>query len=208
MTSHTADDEKRNEMYRANAQRIQSEKTFSDYGEYLESLDMNAVIDKFDEVSLSRITQLTNKSNQFNLTTRRYTLSEIKAVSSDESYIKLYGRLTDRFGDNGIVSVVIGRTENDSLHIDLWLMSCRVLKRDMEYAMLDRLTEICKSRGITRIYGYYFKTAKNSMVKNLFSDFGFKKLTEEENGNSSYVLEISGYQKKNRYIKINTNGGY
>ena len=208
MTSHTADDEKRNEMYRANAQRIQSEKTFSDYGEYLESLDMNAVIDKFDEVSLSRITQLTNKSNQFNLTTRRYTLSEIKAVSSDESYIKLYGRLTDRFGDNGIVSVVIGRTENDSLHIDLWLMSCRVLKRDMEYAMLDRLTEICKSRGITRIYGYYFKTAKNSMVKNLFSDFGFKKLTEEENGNSSYVLEISGYQKKNRYIKVNTNGGY
>ena len=208
MTSHTADDEKRNEMYRANAQRIQSEKTFSDYGEYLESLDMNAVIDKFDEVSLSRITQLTNKSNQFNLTTRRYTLSEIKAVSSDESYIKLYGRLTDRFGDNGIVSVVIGRTENDSLHIDVWLMSCRVLKRDMEYAMLDRLTEICKSRGITRIYGYYFKTAKNSMVKNLFSDYGFKKLTEEENGNSSYVLEISGYQKKNRYIKVNTNGGY
>ena len=119
MTSHTADDEKRNEMYRANAQRIQSEKNFSDYGEYLESLDMNAVIDKFDEVSLSRITQLTNKSNQFNLTTRRYTLSEIKAVSSDESYIKLYGRLTDRFGDNGIVSVVIGSTENYSLHIDL-----------------------------------------------------------------------------------------
>ena len=87
-------------------------------------------------------------------------------------------------------------------------MSCRVLKRDMEYAMLDRLTEICRNRGITKIYGYYLKTAKNSMVKNLFSDFGFTKLTEEENGNSSYVLEISGYQKKNRYIKINTNGGY
>lgn len=208
LTSYTADDIKRNDMYKANIQRTSTEKAFSDYGQFLISLEMTAVIDKFDEVSLARITQLTNKSNQFNLTTKRYTQGEMEAVFSDDSYIKIYGRLCDKFGDNGIVSVVIGKTENDSLHIDLWLMSCRVLKREMEYAMLDRLAEICISKGISRIYGYYYKTAKNNMVKNLFSDFGFIRISEEENGDSSFVLELNNYQKKNKSIKITDNGGY
>ena len=169
---------------------------------------MAAFIDRFDEVSLARITQLTNKSNQFNLTTRRYTQSEMEAVFSDENYIKIYGRLADKFGDNGIVSVVIGRTEGTSLHIDLWLMSCRVLKREMEYAMLDRLVDICRKKGISEIHGYYYKTAKNSMVKNLYSDFGFTKTNEDENENSAFVLDISGYTNKNKSINVTDNGGY
>ncbi len=208
LTSYTADDIKRNEMYQANIKRATSEKKFADYGEYLLSLDMNAYIDRFDDVALARITQLTNKSNQFNLTTKRYTQSEMEAVSADDSYIKIYGRLADKFGDNGIVSVVIGRREDSALHIDLWLMSCRVLKREMEYAMLDRLVEICEKYGIATIYGYYYKTAKNSMVKNLYTDFGFTKTGEDENENASFELEIKDYQKKNKSIKVNSNGGY
>lgn len=208
LTSYTTDDIKRNEMYKANIERIRNEKAFTNYSEYLLSLEMTAMIDKFDEVSLSRIVQLTNKSNQFNLTTRRYTMNEMEEVFKDDSYIKIYGRLCDKFGDNGIVSVVIGKIKDDCLHIDLWLMSCRVLKREMEYAMLDSLVEICKKNGLSKIYGYYYKTAKNAMVKNLFSDFGFDKTNEDENENASFVLEINNHKSKNNSIKIYNNGGY
>ena len=208
LTSYTTDDIKRNEMYQANLKRSCAEKKFSDYSEYLLSLEMTAMIDKFDEVSLARIVQLTNKSNQFNLTTRRYTQSEMESVFRDDRYIKIYGRLCDKFGDNGIVSVVIGEIKETELHIDLWLMSCRVLKREMEYAMLDKLVEICIKKGIRQIIGYYYKTAKNNMVKNLFTDFGFSRISEDENENSSFVLDISRYENRNKTIKVYNNGGY
>ena len=208
LTSYTADDIKRNEMYRANIQRAGAEKKFSDYGEYLKSLEMEAYIDKFDDVALARITQLTNKSNQFNLTTKRYTLNEMEDVFGDDKYIKIYGRLADKFGDNGIVSVVIGRIDGNELHIDLWLMSCRVLKREMEYAMLDRLVEICRKNGISVINGYYYKTAKNAMVKDLFTDFGFEKTSENENGDRTFRMNTDGYENKNKSINVKNNGGY
>ena len=208
LTSYTADDIKRNEMYRANIQRAGAEKKFSDYGEYLKSLEMEAYIDKFDDVALARITQLTNKSNQFNLTTKRYTLNEMEDVFGDDKYIKIYGRLADKFGDNGIVSVVIGRKERNELHIDLWLMSCRVLKREMEYAMLDRLVEICRKNGISVINGYYYKTAKNAMVKDLFTDFGFEMTSENENGDRTFRMNTDGYENKNKSINVKNNGGY
>ena len=79
-----------------------------------------------------------------NVTTRRYTPAEMEGVFEDDGYIRLYGKLIDKFGDNGVVSVVIGRKNGTALDIDLWLMSCRVLKRDMEFAMLDRLVERCR----------------------------------------------------------------
>ncbi|MBR6924283.1 MAG: HAD-IIIC family phosphatase [Oscillospiraceae bacterium] len=208
LTSYTADDIKRNEMYRANIQRAGAEKKFSDYGEYLKSLEMEAYIDKFDDVALARITQLTNKSNQFNLTTKRYTLNEMEDVFGDDRYIKIYGRLADKFGDNGIVSVVIGRIDGNELHIDLWLMSCRVLKREMEYAMLDRLVEICRKNGISVINGYYYKTAKNAMVKDLFTDFGFEMTSENENGDRTFRMNVDGYENKNKSINVTNNGGY
>ncbi len=208
LTSYTADDIKRNEMYRANIQRAGAEKKFSDYGEYLKSLEMEAYIDKFDDVALARITQLTNKSNQFNLTTKRYTLNEMEDVFGDDKYIKIYGRLADKFGDNGIVSVVIGRRDGNELHIDLWLMSCRVLKREMEYAMLDRLVEICRKNGISVINGYYYKTAKNAMVKDLFTDFGFEMTSENENGDRTFRMNVDGYENKNKSINVTNNGGY
>ncbi len=202
VVSLSEDDRKRTEMYKANAQRASLEKSFSDYGEYLDSLAMTAEISRFAPPYLQRIAQLTNKSNQFNVTTRRYTESEIEAIAGDESYIPLYGRLSDKFGDNGVVSVVIGHKDNDTLHIDLWIMSCRVLKREMEFAMLDRVVAEAKVQGIRKIVGYYYPTAKNGMVKELFGAFGFAK-TSENDGNTVWELDISGYEPHTKHIKIN-----
>ena len=201
-TSLNADDMKRNEMYKENAMRTAAQASFADYGEYLKSLAMEAEIADFTPLYLARITQLTNKSNQFNLTTRRYTPDEMEAVFESSDYIRLYGKLTDKFGDNGVVAVVIGKKDEDVLHIDLWLMSCRVLKRDMEQAMLDVLTEKCREAGIQKIRGYYYPTKKNGMVKELYGSFGFRKVSEDPQGNTVWELPVEGYRKQNKYIRI------
>lgn len=205
VTTFSEDDLKRNEMYQANAMRAAQRASFGDYREYLLSLDMKAVIDDFVRVYLTRITQLTNKSNQFNLTTRRYTTEEMEQVFNGEEYIRLYGKLVDKFGDNGVVSVVIGKRDGRALDIELWLMSCRVLKRDMELAMLDRLVEKCRAVGIEVIRGHYYPTAKNSMVKGLYESFGFEKTGEEENGSTHWALKIQGYENKCSVIEIKGN---
>lgn len=203
VTNLSADDLKRNEMYQENAKRAQLQATFTDYKEYLLSLEMKAVVKSFEPVYLARIAQLTNKSNQFNLTTRRYTQTEIEDISSNQEYITLYGKLTDKFGDNGVVSVVIGHKEGQECHIDLWIMSCRVLKRDMEYAMMDMLVKRCKEEGISRIYGYYYPTAKNSMVCEFYKLQGFRKLSEDSQGNTEWLFDIPEiYEKKNSVIEM------
>lgn len=197
------DDRKRNEMYQANVQRQKQEQGFQDYEEYLLSLAMKGSIKGFEPVYMSRIAQLTNKSNQFNLTTKRYTQSEIELVAQEEGFVTLYGKLEDKFGDNGLVSVVIGKVEERTLHIELWLMSCRVLKRDMEFAMMDALVKSCLEKGICMIKGYYYPTAKNAMVKNFFATLGFSMEKVDEIGNAVWYYEIdSSYQNKNKVIKV------
>ena len=203
VTTLSEDDKKRNAMYKENAQRAQLQATYTDYNDYLLSLDMRGVIKAFEPVYMARIAQLTNKSNQFNLTTRRYTQAEIESIASDSDYITLYGKLVDQFGDNGVVSVVIGHKDGEDCHIDLWIMSCRVLKRDMEYAMMDTLVHRCREQGIKRIYGYYYPTAKNGMVREFYSLQGFEKLTEDKEGNTKWCYEItSDYKDKNNVIKV------
>lgn len=204
VTSLSEDDLNRTKMYRENAMRIQAEEAFGDYGEYLASLEMKGEIQGFAPAYLSRIAQLTNKSNQFNLTTRRYSLSEIEEVAADSGHLTLYGKLGDKFGDNGVVSVVIGRIEGDALHMELWLMSCRVLKRDMEYAMMDELVDRARSIGIRRLVGYYYPTAKNAMVKDFYSLQGFSKVSEDQEGNTVWEFEITDhYVKKQKVIQVN-----
>lgn len=202
-TTFSAADASRSEMYRANAQRAQMQQTYANYTDYLLGLEMHAEIRDFTPVTLPRIVQLTNKSNQFNLTTRRYTQSEMEQLAADPNRIRLYGRLRDKFGDNGIVSVVIGEITTDTLHIELWLMSCRVLKRDMELAMLDELVAQCRQHGIRRINGYYYQTAKNAMVRELFGAFGFTKTEQYENGDSTWTMDISTYENLNHVIQVN-----
>lgn len=203
VTNFSEDDLKRGEMYKQNAERAKMQSAFADYGEYLDSLEMKAEIADFSPINLARITQLTNKSNQFNLTTKRFTPAEMEQVYKSADYIRLCGRLEDKFGDNGIVSVVIGKKDGAALDIELWLMSCRVLKRDMELAMLDTLAEEAARQGIEVLRGHYYPTAKNNMVKNLYGDFGFDKISEDNEGNTLWEYNIRGYQKKNRHIKVN-----
>lgn len=202
-TTYLSDDDlKRNMMYQENAKRVKARASFSDYGEYLDSLEMKAVIKPFESLYMARIAQLTNKSNQFNLTTKRYTQGEIEAAAENEEYITLYGKLEDKFGDNGVVALCIGHLSEGICHVELWLMSCRVLKRDMECAMLDCLVANCKNAGITEIRGYYYPTAKNGMVKNFYRDMGFEQLSEDSNG-SSWSLDIRGsYIIKNKHIQV------
>lgn len=200
-TSLSADDLKRNEMYQENAARAKLQSSFSDYGQYLDSLEMTAEIDSFIPVYMARIAQLTNKSNQFNLTTKRYTQAEIEATAADEGYITLYGKLIDKFGDNGVVSIAIGKLDGDTCDIELWLMSCRVLKRDMEYAMMDEMVKRCKAKGVTTLRGHYLPTEKNKMVKNFYGDMGFDLIIENPDGSSDWKLDLTGYENQNKHIK-------
>jgi fkbH domain len=207
VSSLSADDLKRNEMYLENAKRTELQASFQNYEDYLKSLEMKAEIREFIPMYMSRIAQLTNKSNQFNLTTKRYSQSDIEKVAENENYITLYGKLEDKFGDNGVVSVVIGRIAGifrEELHLELWLMSCRVLKRNMEFAMMDALVGQAKNQGIKKIIGYYYPTAKNAMVKEFYALQGFSKQAEDEAGSSiwKYVVE-ENYQKKQSVIKVN-----
>lgn len=202
-TNLSEDDLKRNEMYQENAKRIQFESTFADYKEYLVSLEMKGIIRAFEPVYMARIAQLTNKSNQFNLTTRRYTQSEIESISQKEDYITLYGKLFDKFGDNGVVSVIIGHKVEKECQIDLWIMSCRVLKRDMEFAMMDALVNCCKKEELTKIRGYYYPTAKNDMVRKFYQMQGFQKISEDTQGNTEWIFDIPKiYRNKNSVIKM------
>ncbi|GHS96588.1 methoxymalonyl-ACP biosynthesis protein FkbH [Synergistales bacterium] len=202
VTNLSKDDLKRGAMYKENEARGALMASFENYRDYLLSLEMKATIRAFEPVYMSRIAQLTNKSNQFNLTTKRYTQSEIEAVSGDDKFVTLYGKLEDKFGDNGVVSVVIGRIDGSLLHVELWLMSCRVLKRDMEYAMMDELVKRCGSLGITKILGYYYRTAKNAMVEDFYDKMKFTKQSEDSGGDSAWVLEIDSYKAKNTVIDV------
>ena len=203
VTNLSDDDLKRNEMYKENAQRARLEASYENYEDYLLSLKMHATIKAFEPVYMSRIAQLTNKSNQFNLTTKRYTQTEIEQTAANPQYITLYGKLEDRFGDNGVVSVVIGKILDKECHIDLWLMSCRVLKRNMEVAMMDALAKACVDKGIHKLVGYYYPTVKNKMVKDFYLDQGFDKISEDEAGNTiwTYSLE-NGYACRNHVIEV------
>lgn len=204
VTNLSLDDSKRNQMYKENAMRAEFEASFTDYGEYLDSLLMTAEIKDFEPVYMERIAQLSNKSNQFNLTTRRYTRAEIEEIASSDEYIGIYGKLSDKFGDNGVVSVVIGHINGDVLDMDLWIMSCRVLKRDMEFAMMDELVKKANEKGLTSIIGHYYPTAKNSMVKEFYGTMGFEKINEDSEGNAEWTFDLKNeYNNKNSHIKVN-----
>jgi FkbH-like protein len=172
--SLSAEDRLRAQDYTANAQRAQLAQSVGDMEEFLASLQMSAVIGSFDEPNLPRITQLVNKSNQFNLTTRRYTQEQLRACADSDQYVTRYFRLRDRYGDNGLVGVMLGEVRSDGLEIGLWLMSCRVLGRRMENLMCRTMMEAAKERGLERIVGRYIPTAKNAMVSDLYERLGFE----------------------------------
>jgi len=203
--SISPEDLERNRAYSDNIKRQELGARYKNYDEFLRSLEMKAEIKQFTTIYLERITQLVNKTNQFNLTTKRFTFPQLEEISNDPQYITLYGRLRDKFGDNGLISVMIGEICNDIIHIRLWLMSCRVIKRGMEHAMFDQFIKESKKRGIKNIKGAYLKSAKNNIVSNLYGDLGFKNSYSKENGDSFWTYQISGsHIEKNQWIEVLT----
>lgn len=202
VTALSAEDLKKTEMYHAKAEAHKTVAAFADYGEYLDSLQMVADIDDFKPIYIQRIAQLTNKSNQFNLTTLRCTEDDIKTVQESKDYICLCGKLTDKFADNGLVTVVIGQIIGEELHIRVWLMSCRVLKRGLEAAMMNAVYDEAKKHGIKKIIGYYYPTAKNNMVKEFYHEMGFELVSADEKGNSVWNLDVKKYLPRVHHMQI------
>jgi FkbH-like protein len=201
-TALSAEDLKKTEMYHAKAEAVRAAATYADYNEYLDSLEMKAYIDEFKPMFTSRIAQLTNKSNQFNLTTLRCTQEDITAMQESPDYVCLCARLTDRFADNGLVTVVAANQSGDTLHVKLWLMSCRVLKRGVEDTMMNVLVEQAQSRNVSRIVGYYYPTAKNGMVKEFYGQMGFEKVSEDADGNTMWELDVRKYVRREVHIEV------
>ena len=200
-----AEDLERANYYGANARRSSAQASFHNYGEFLTSLEMTADIGPFLPVYLDRITQLINKTNQFNLTTKRYTRAEVEVLSRDPAYITLYGRLSDRYGDNGLVSLIIASVTGHTAQVDLWLMSCRVLKRDMEFAMFDALVEECLARDVCRIAGIYIPSPKNGMVADLYASLGFSRDTRSSDERTLWNCELTQpHCTRNHYIRRNS----
>lgn len=177
--SYSAEDAGRTQQYRQQAERAVFENSFQSYDAYLEGLAMEAVAAPFDAFHYPRIAQLTQRSNQFNLRTVRYTEAEIEAISQNENHICLYFTLKDKFGDHGLISVVIlDRQEDNSLFVSEWLMSCRVLKRGMEEFIVNKILQTAADKGYTKVIGEYIPTPKNAMVKDLYENMGFERVAE------------------------------
>ena len=199
----TDEDRVRSVQYQENNQREAFKASATDLPSYLRSLQMELEWRPFDEVGLARVVQLINKTNQFNLTTRRYVEEDVLAFMSDPRAFGLQLRLVDRFGDNGIISIIIGKMENDEdLHVDTWLMSCRVLGRQVEPATLNLVVEQAKILGAQRIVGTYLPTKKNGMVKDHYRKLGFERLDEADDGANRNVLELDRFTPADTFIEI------
>jgi FkbH-like protein len=167
-----------------------------DLGDYLSSLEMEIKFASFDNRSRQRITQLINKTNQFNLTTKRYTEQTVAEIEEDKSLFSLQVRLADKFGDLGMIGVVICRPgEGDAAtwNIDTWLMSCRVLGRRVEQAMLSKIASEGRARGVSRLVGLYVPTNKNNMVADHYEKLGFRLLERDSSGRSTWECDVLSY---------------
>jgi FkbH-like protein len=201
--SLTEEDRDRSVQYQTNAARESFLQSATDMDGYLEGLQMELVWSPFDEMGLRRIVQLINKTNQFNLTTRRYTEAQVVALMKDPRVLTYQMRLKDRFGDNGIIAILIAKLGAErELIVDTWLMSCRVLGRQVEESNLNLLVEGAKSLGALRIIGEFIPTAKNRMVQALYGTLGFSPLYSAANGRSTWSLDVNSYQANMTKIKV------
>ena len=188
----SADDLNRASYYEGNARRAGLRSGVVDLDEYLASLDMHITFAPFDAVGRTRIAQLVNKSNQFNLTTRRYTEAEVEALEADATGLTLQVRLEDAFGDNGMISVVICRAvAGATWEIDSWLMSCRVLGRKVEQMVLHELLRQAAARGITELVGTYLPTGRNGLVQEHYARLGFSGVETAADGGTTWRLTVA-----------------
>jgi len=173
--SWTAEDANRAQYYARNAERSSMAAQFEDLDSFLASLEMRATVQPVSRINIERVTQLVNKSNQFNLTTRRRTLAEIDEIARRADFHTLTISLRDRLGDNGLISILfLHQTDDRTLEIDTWLMSCRVLQRTVEQLALNEIVRICRNQGCALLQGAYMPTGRNGMVQDHYSKLGFE----------------------------------
>ena len=195
--SFSNEDSERTKLYQIEAERVKVYKKFTNEDDFLKNLNMLSDIQSFNKFNTPRIAQLSQRSNQFNLRTIRYSEADIEKISVSNDYLSFAYTLEDNFGDNGLICVVILKKEcQNTLFIDTWFMSCRVLKRGMENFVLSTIINTAKENGFNTIIGEYISTNKNDLVKDHYTDLGFRK---EQN---RFYLDIKDYQEKLNYIKI------
>lgn len=200
--SLTGEDLARVAQYQANLQRESQRAAITDMPSYLRSLEMVLLWRPIDAMGMQRVVQLINKTNQFNLTTYRHGQGDVEAILMKKGAFGLQLRLVDRYGDNGMISVVIGKPVADDIEIDSWLMSCRVLGRGVEEATLNLVTEEARRAGARRVIGKYRPTAKNAMVKDHYEKLGFGFLSEAPDGTTAWALDIESFSPKPAFIEI------
>lgn len=209
--SYSSADKDRTKQYQVEAQRVATAKKFTNEGDFLKSLEMVSEVSGFTSFNTPRVAQLSQRSNQFNLRTVRYTEDQITAIENDPKQKGFAFTLEDKFGDNGLIAVVILQDISDNapstinpqpstLFIDTWFMSCRVLKRGMENFTLNTIVEYAKANGYKKIMGEYLPTAKNGMVAEHYTGLGFTKMEDTEA--AQWVLDVERYQNRECYIKV------
>ena len=187
-------------QYREEAQREIIKTRFTNVNDYLVSLGMQIKLERFNAFNLPRIAQLIQRSNQFNLMTRRYGEAACEAMMKDASVAPLTLKLADKFGDYGLISVVILRSAGEDLEIDEYLMSCRVLQRGVESFAMNNIFAYARRLGLKRVVGRYIPTAKNDMVKDFFKGFGFERVGEVEGGGSEWALAVEDYRPREVFM--------
>ncbi len=194
-SSYSEEDAQRSDQYRVEFQRSQVKKAFANEDEYLASLEMVSECKPFDSFSVPRVSQLTQRSNQFNLRTQRYSESDVQKITESDEYITRSFTLEDKFGHNGLISLIIMKKQPQGLFIDTWIMSCRVLKRTMENFVLNSIAALARNSGYEKLIGEFLPTSKNKMVKDHYKELGFK----ESNG--LWELVVKNYTDKKTFIK-------
>jgi len=188
-------DKDRTKQYQVEAQRVSLSKTFTNEADFLKSLSMVSVVSGFTKFNIPRVAQLSQRSNQFNLRTIRYTDADIEALAKDLEVIDLSFTLEDKFGDNGLIAVVIMKPlDKETLFVDTWFMSCRVLKRGMENFTLNIMVDKAKEKGYKRIIGEFLPTPKNKMVEDHYSKLGFIKIDGVPT--NQYLLNVDNFEHK------------
>jgi FkbH-like protein len=201
--SITDEDRERTSQYQGNKARDALKASVTDLPAYLRGLEMQLIWKRFDKIGLQRISQLINKSNQFNLTTKRYTEEDVIAVMADPDAFGLQLRLTDRFGDNGIIAIIIGRLQTDGdLYIDTWLMSCRVLGRQVEPTTLNLIAQEARKLGAKRLVGEYIPTKKNGMVKDHYAKLGFTVMESDTAGGNRNIQDLASFTPADTFIHV------
>ena len=203
-TAFSAEDAERSTLYRQEAQRRIAETSAASFEDYLQSLDMTIQMGRFAPEQLGRITQLLQRSNQFNLTTQRHNQAQCEAMMNDvEGCLPLTASLRDRFGDHGLISIVVVRPDRaaDAAVISDWLMSCRVLTRGVEEYLMNHVVEQARQWGLATVTASYIPTAKNAMVKDFYARFDFRKTVEHADGRIDWALPVAEYTPRSVFIR-------